>query len=106
MNSASFNSCITACNDCAVACDRCAAACLIEPDVAKMARCVQLDMDCAQICRLAVGSMSRGSEFAADLRDVCADISKPAPRNARSTRWAIARNAPRPAAAAPKNAAE
>jgi len=74
MNSASFNSCITACNDGAVACDRCAAECLTESDVAKMARCIQLDMDCAQICRLAVSYMCRGSEFAADLCDVCADI--------------------------------
>jgi hypothetical protein len=73
MNSASFNSCISACNDCAVACDRCAAACLTESDVAKMAR--------AQT------------------------FAKPAPTNARSTRWGIARTAPRPAAAAPKNAA-
>lgn len=105
MSSASFNSCITACNDCAVACDRCAAACLTESDVAKMARCIELDMDCAQICRLAVGYMSRGSEFAADICDVSQTSAKPAPRSARSTRSAIARTAPRPAAAAPKNAA-
>jgi hypothetical protein len=39
-----------------------------------MARCIALDMDCADICRLAVAYMSRGSEFAAALCAVCADV--------------------------------
>jgi len=69
-----FKSCIDACNDCAAACDHCAVACLSEKDVAKMARCIQLDMDCAVICRLAVGFMARGSELAADVCDLCAEI--------------------------------
>ena len=69
-----FQSCIAACNDCAVACDHCATACLSEKDVARMAQCIRLDMDCAAICRLAVAYMSRGSEFAADICDLCADI--------------------------------
>jgi hypothetical protein len=62
-----FNSCIDACNDCAVACHRCAAACLKEEDPAEMVRCIQLDVDCAHLCRLAAGYMSRGSELAAEL---------------------------------------
>jgi hypothetical protein len=69
-----FKSCIAACNDCAVACDHCAAACLKEPDVAAMARCIQMDIDCAAICRLAVGYMARGSELAADVCELCAAI--------------------------------
>ena len=69
-----FQSCITACNDCAVACDHCAAACLSEQEVAKMAHCIRLDMDCAQMCRVAAAYLSRGSEFAADLCDLCADL--------------------------------
>lgn len=48
-----FQSCIDACNGCAVACDRCAASCLKEKDLHAMARCIALDMDCAEICRLA-----------------------------------------------------
>ncbi len=69
-----FKSCIDACNDCALACDHCASACLNERDVAAMARCVKLDIDCAAICRLAVGFMARGSELAADVCDTCATI--------------------------------
>ena len=69
-----FKSCISACNDCAVACEHCAASCLAEQDVAKMARCIRLDIDCAEICRLAVGYMARGSELAADVCELCASI--------------------------------
>ena len=67
-------SCIAACNDCADACDHCAAACLQEDDVKIMARCIALDMDCAQISRLAASYMARGSEMARSLCTVCAEI--------------------------------
>jgi hypothetical protein len=69
-----FKSCIEACNDCAVACDHCAASCLKEQDVKAMARCIALDIDCAEICRLAVGYMSRGSELAGAICEACADV--------------------------------
>jgi len=69
-----FQECIDACNACADACDYCATACLAEDDVKMMARCIALDMDCAQICRLAASCMARGSEFAAALCRQCADI--------------------------------
>ena len=39
-----------------------------------MARCIQLDMDCAQICRLAAAYMSRGSELSATICEVCAEV--------------------------------
>lgn len=39
-----------------------------------MAECIRLDIDCAAICRLAAGYMARGSEFAGDICQVCADI--------------------------------
>jgi hypothetical protein len=67
-----FQSCIDACNNCAVACDHCAASCLGEKDVKAMARCIQLDMDCAAICRLAAGYMARGSELAGMICEACA----------------------------------
>lgn len=69
-----YASCIEACNACAVACDFCAASCLQEQDVKMMARCIATDMDCAQICRLAVSYMARGSEFAKVICQQCADI--------------------------------
>ncbi|MBK4738824.1 four-helix bundle copper-binding protein [Noviherbaspirillum pedocola] len=69
-----YASCIEACNACASACDFCAASCLQEQDVKMMARCIALDMDCAQICRLAAGYMARGSEHAKAICRLCADI--------------------------------
>ena len=69
-----FQDCIDACNNCAAACDHCSTACLAEEDVKMMARCIALDMDCSQICRLAAAYMARGSDFAAALCRQCADI--------------------------------
>lgn len=74
MTKQEFASCIEACNACADACDFCAASCLQEQDVKMMARCIALDMDCAQICRLAAGYMARGSENAKAICQQCADI--------------------------------
>lgn len=69
-----FESCIEACNACALACDNCASACLQEADVKKMADCIALDIDCAQICRLAAGFMGRGSPLAATVCQACAEV--------------------------------
>jgi hypothetical protein len=69
-----FQSCIDACNACATACDHCASACLAEKEVQKMTRCIALDMDCAAICRLAAGYMSRGSELAGAVCAACAEV--------------------------------
>lgn len=69
-----FNACIEACHACVVACNHCAASCLQEPDVKMMARCIALDMDCAQVCATAAAAMSRGSEHAKAICKVCAEI--------------------------------
>ncbi len=69
----SFRACIEACNLCADACDHCATACLAEEDVKTMAGCIRLDIDCAAICRLAAGAMSRGSELAHEICELCAE---------------------------------
>lgn len=68
-----FDNCIDACNTCAVACNHCAASCLQEPDVAGMARCIALDLDCAQVCALAAALMNRGSENSKTVCALCAD---------------------------------
>ena len=68
-----MKSCIDACYACATACDHCAAACLRESDVKMLARCIQLDIDCAEMCRLAAGYMGRGSELAAAACESCAE---------------------------------
>jgi hypothetical protein len=69
-----FQSCIDACNACAVACNHCAAACLQEQDVKAMARCIALDIDCAEICQLAAAAMARGSEMAKAICAACAQV--------------------------------
>ena len=74
MSHEQYAACIDACNECAVACDHCAASCLAEQDVKMMARCIALDMDCAQICRLAAAYMSRGSELAGSICEACAEV--------------------------------
>jgi len=68
--------CIAACNACAVACQHCAAACLQEPDVKAMARCIALDLDCAQLCQVSVALMAGGSDFAPTLGRVCAQACR------------------------------
>jgi|SRR4051794_8632150 hypothetical protein len=69
-----MRSCIDACNECALECEHCANACLNEPDVKMLARCITLDLDCAEICRTATIFMARGSESAAAFCQLCADI--------------------------------
>lgn len=39
-----------------------------------MVRCIRLDLDCAQICRLAAAYMARDSEFAQAVCRLCAEI--------------------------------
>lgn len=67
-------SCIDACIQCAQECEHCAHACLGEQDVKKMAECIRLDKDCAEVCWSAAGFMSRGSQFVQQICAVCADI--------------------------------
>lgn len=69
-----YRACIEACSACADACDHCATACLGESDVAAMARCIALDVDCAQICRVAAGAMARDSELAGAICALCAEV--------------------------------
>lgn len=69
-----FGACIEACYACADECDHCAMACLQERDPKHLARCIALDFDCAQICRLAAAYMARGSEHAGATCGLCADI--------------------------------
>ena len=75
-----YRTAIEACNAAAEASGHCAVACLFEPNRMELARCIQLDMDCAEICRLTAAYMARGSElvgeicgFAADACDLCAE---------------------------------
>lgn len=69
-----LDTCIEACNACALACAHCASSCLRETDPKSMARCIQLDLDCAAICRLAADAMARNSENIQAICSLCADL--------------------------------
>jgi hypothetical protein len=69
-----YESCIAACNRSAEASNHCAVSCLFESNRHELARCIQLDMDCAEICRLAAGYMARGSELVMEMCAFCADV--------------------------------
>lgn len=69
-----YQTCIDACNACAIACDTCMAACLKEDDVKMMARCIALDVDCAAMCSLAAGAMSRSSELSRHFCRICSEV--------------------------------
>ena len=74
MSHQQFQKCIDACLACAVTCNHCATSCLKEDDVKMMARCIQLDMECAAICYASAQLTSLGSDKAKDICRICADI--------------------------------
>ncbi|MGI8952227.1 MAG: four-helix bundle copper-binding protein [Chitinophagaceae bacterium] len=65
---------IDALNDCATECNHCLSSCLDEQDVKMLARCIKLDLDCAEICALTAGFVARGSEHAMHLMKECVEI--------------------------------
>ena len=65
---------IEACYLCAAACDNCAASCLKEEKLDMMRDCIRLDMQCANICRLAAQFMALNSDSANKLCAICAEI--------------------------------
>src|SRR5690606_2861411 len=69
-----YQSCIDACLACEATCNHCASSCLKEENVNMMAKCIQLDMECAAICYAAAQVMSMGGQKAKELCALCADI--------------------------------
>lgn len=65
---------MAALNACAVECNQCTTACLDEKDVRMLVKCIKLEMDCADICRLTAAFLARGSEHAVHLLKECAEI--------------------------------
>lgn len=74
MTEEKFEDCIAACDSCAVACSHCATACLEEQEVRNLTRCIQLDMECAVICRSASALMSLTSKYSQKLCGLCEEI--------------------------------
>ncbi len=67
---------ITILNECAVACNHCATACLEEQNIQILARCIKLDLDCADICTLTATWLARGSQHAMHIMKECAEICR------------------------------
>lgn len=65
---------ITMLNECAVECNHCFTACLEEQDLKMLAKCIKLEIDCAEICRLAIAFLARGSQHAEHILKECAEI--------------------------------
>ncbi len=74
--SSQYQSVIEALNACAASCDHCYQACFQEQDLKMMARCIQLDRDCAEICKLTASALARSSEIATTLLQACAEICR------------------------------
>ena len=55
--------CIEACYDCAQSCTACADACLGEDDPKSLARCIRLNLHCADICDATGKILSRQTAF-------------------------------------------
>lgn len=63
-------------NECTAACNYCAAACLKEEDVKKLAKCIQLDLDCAGATAYGAELAARGSGLLNKHLEVCAEICR------------------------------
>jgi hypothetical protein len=74
MSHHNYQECIDACLRCAATCNHCASSCLREDDVKMMAKCIQLDMECAAICYAAAQFMGMGSDDVIRICTLCADI--------------------------------
>lgn len=61
---------------CLAACEHCADACLAESNVSSLVKCIRLDRDCADICGITLRFVSRGSEQAASIVEICAEICR------------------------------
>lgn len=72
MSHQQYEECIKACQACVVECEHCATACLAENECKDLAKCIELDLDCAALCALAIGMMARGSQFAKEICALCA----------------------------------
>ena len=55
--------CVDACFDCAQSCTACADACLGEDDPKSLARCIRLNLDCADVCDATGRILSRQTAF-------------------------------------------
>lgn len=63
-------------NECTAACNYCAHACLQEENVKKLAKCIELDLDCAGATAYAAELAARSSGLLNKQLEVCAEICR------------------------------
>ena len=61
---------IEALEDCAYTCTQCADSCLAEPNIARLAKCIRLTLDCADVCVATRRVISRRTEYDANVTRV------------------------------------
>lgn len=66
-----FSDTLTTLDKCIAECNHCFSACLKEEDVKKLARCIQLTRDCADVCQLTAKLLQSGSEVSSDALKLC-----------------------------------
>ena len=64
---ACYDRCIEACYDCSEACTQCADDCLSEQDLQELAKCIRLNLDCADVCQTTGRVVSRQTEYDANV---------------------------------------
>lgn len=74
MSHEKFQTCIDLCLECAVECDHCASSCLKETEVQMLAKCIQLDRECAEMCYSAARIMTLGSTHAGEICKICVEF--------------------------------
>lgn len=60
--------------NCIAACNNCAASCLDEDNVQAMINCIKLDLDCADVCQIALKLLARDSRHANSVIELCKEI--------------------------------
>jgi hypothetical protein len=58
---------------CAAACNHCISACLGQKDVNRLKNCINVNIDCAELCGLTAGFMTRNSAHAGHLILECVE---------------------------------
>lgn len=74
MLSREHTQCLQACNEAATAALTCAMECLRDDSRAHMLRCISLDFEAADVCRLACASIARSDEHLSSVCSLCAAV--------------------------------
>lgn len=69
-----YSELIESLENCVAACNNCAVSCLNEENVHAMTECIKLDLDCADVCHMALKLLARDSNHAVSVVQLCLSI--------------------------------